>query len=70
MNWTEFSFILKPSPLGGIGVFATHDISSGTLLFNQEGHKIRTLKIKDVPKELIKYCVYINDEECWCSGTI
>ena len=24
--WSEFSFILKPSPVGGIGVFAAHDM--------------------------------------------
>lgn len=66
MNWTEFSFQLKPSPVGGIGVFATHDIPSGTLLFNNpEGHKIRILKIKDVPQEFSQYCVYVNDDECW-----
>lgn len=28
----ELSFILKPSPLGGIGVFCTHGIKSGTRL--------------------------------------
>lgn len=67
MNWTEFSFILKPSPLGGVGVFATHDIPSGTLLFNQDyKSNHRTLKIKDVPEELIKYCIYINNDECLC----
>lgn len=66
MPWTEFSFILKPSTLGGVGVFATHDISAGTQLFRHEGHTIRKLKIKNVPEELVKYCVYINDEECLC----
>lgn len=67
MKWTEFSFMLKPSPLGGIGVFATHDIPSGTLLFNQNSkHLVRTLKIKDLPAEALKYCVLINDEECFC----
>jgi len=64
--WTEFSFMLKPSSLGGVGVFATHDIPAGTVLFDQMKHKIRRLKIKDVPAELIQYCVYINDEECIC----
>ena len=67
MNWTEFSFVLKPSLLGGIGVFATHDIPSGTVLFNQKiDHAVRVLKIKEVPTDLIKYCVYISDEECLC----
>ena len=27
---SEFSFILKPSPTHGVGVFATHNISKGT----------------------------------------
>lgn len=65
MNWSEFSFILKPSQLGGIGVFATHDIAAGTPVFTQE-FNLRTLKIKEVPEELIKYCIYTNDEECLC----
>ena len=65
MEWSEFSYVLKPSPLGGIGVFATHDIAAGTLLANK-GHKIRVLKIKDIPPEFLKYCIYINNEECVC----
>lgn len=65
-DWSEYSFILKPSSLGGIGVFAVHDIPAGTSLFNPKGYTIRTLPIKDVPKEFIKYCIYINDEECIC----
>lgn len=60
---SEFSFILKPSPIGGIGVFATHDIPRGTLVFNTK-FIIRLLKIKDVPTDLLDYCVYLNDEEC------
>lgn len=67
MKWTEFSFILKPSTLSGIGVFATHDIPLGTVLFNQNiRSNLRVLKIKDVPAEAIQYCIYINDEECLC----
>jgi hypothetical protein len=66
VNWTEFSFILKPSPLGGVGVFATHDIPIGTILFANKKHIIRRLKVSDVPSELMQYCVYINDEECLC----
>jgi len=65
MQSTEFSFILKPSTLGGIGVFATHDIPVGTLLFNKS-FELRTLKVKDIPAELMQYCIYINDEECLC----
>lgn len=65
MEWSEFSFVLAPSPLGGVGVFATHDISAGTLLFNQN-FEIRTMNVKDVPSPLLKYCIYINDDECLC----
>jgi len=64
-TWSETSFILRPSSIGGIGVFATHDIPAGTLLC-RTSHNKRTLKIKDVPFEFLKYCVYINDEECIC----
>ncbi len=63
LNWSEFSFVLKPSPLGGVGIFAVHDIAAGTLVFNATYH-VRILKIKDVPGEFLKYCIYINDEEC------
>ena len=63
--WTEFSFMLSPSHLGGIGVFATHDIPKGTRLFSQKFAK-RKMKIKDVPSAFIKYCIFIDDEECFC----
>jgi hypothetical protein len=64
-EWTEFSFILKPSQLGGIGVFATHDIAKGTQVF-RSSFELRRLKTKDIPSELVKYCIYLNDEECLC----
>lgn len=63
MKSSEFSFILQPSSLGGIGVFATHDIPKNSLVFNTK-FKIRTLKIKDVPAPFIQFCVYLNDEDC------
>lgn len=65
MQWSEFSFMIKPSPLGGVGVFATHDIPKGTVLFDQN-FQIRTMKIKDVPSSLIQYCIYISEDECLC----
>lgn len=65
MQWSEFSFMLKPSPLGGVGVFANHDIPAGTHLLNYN-FEIRTMKIKDVPSSLIQYCIYISDDECLC----
>ena len=65
MQWSEFSFVLKPSSLGGVGVFATHDIQAGTLLLTN-GFGLKLIKIKDVPEAFIQYCIYLNDEECLC----
>jgi SET domain-containing protein len=65
MQWSEFTFKLKPSPFGGIGVFAIHDIPAGTHLFNKNC-ETRRMKVKDVPSSLIQYCIYISDEECIC----
>lgn len=62
---TEFSFILKPSILGGVGVFATHGIATGTSLFTEK-HSSRKMKIKDIPIDFIKYCIFLNDDECLC----
>jgi len=62
-KWTEFTFILQPSPLGGIGVFTTHDIPMGTRLFSGR-FSPRQMKSADVPDAFRKYCVYLNDEEC------
>jgi len=62
---TEFSFILKPSVLGGIGVFATHDIPRNTPLFSASPSP-RRMKTKDIPTDFIKYCIFVNDDECLC----
>lgn len=62
MEWSEFSFILKPSTLGGIGVFVTHDIPANTLVF-PKFHELRILAIKEVPNDFLKYCIFINDEQ-------
>lgn len=62
---TEFSFVLKSSSIEGIGVFATHDIPAGATLLNNS-FALRKLKTEDVPADLIKYCVYLNDQECLC----
>jgi SET domain-containing protein len=61
---TEFSFILKPSAVRGIGVFATHDIPAGTRVFAD--FTPRKMNIKDVPPEFRSYCVFINNDECFC----
>ena len=63
MEWTEFSFMLKPSPIAGIGVFATHDIPKGTHIFKST-FNLRKIKIQEVPEALRFYCILLNDQEC------
>lgn len=63
MERTEFTFILKPSPIGGIGMFATHHIPKGMQFANKKFTK-KKRKTKDVPEEFLKYCIHLNDEEC------
>ncbi len=65
MQTTEFTFVLKPSPIGGVGVFATHDIHEGTQLF-RANFSPRRMKTKEVPADFIKYCIFLDDEECIC----
>lgn len=65
MNTNEFSFILKTSPIGGIGVFATHDIEPGVkLAVYTEKHKSRLLHENEIPKELLMYCV-AKENDMW-----
>jgi SET domain-containing protein len=56
----EFSFILKPAKYG-IGVFAAHDIKTGTYLklFHEENEPSVGMerKKKDVPKYFRQYCL-------------
>ena len=49
----EFSFVLKPSPIAGVGVFVTHKIKKGTRLRIFSGEptrKIRTSEVKEQSK--------------------
>lgn len=63
VQWTEFSFILGLSNINGIGVFATHDIPKGTRVFSEK-RPPRKMKTKDIPDEFLKYCTFMNDEQC------
>ena len=64
-KWTEYTFILRPSSLGGIGVFATHDIPEGERVFS--GKTIpRKMRFAEIPEAFRKYCIYLNDDECLC----
>lgn len=60
---SEFYFILKPSSLGGIGVFSVTDLPKNTIIFTSDfSPKIRL--IKEVPEPFLKYCIYIDDKQC------
>ncbi|HVV69059.1 MAG TPA: SET domain-containing protein [Gammaproteobacteria bacterium] len=65
MESTEYSFILLPSTISGIGVFAAHDIPAGSHLFTTSFNS-RKKYIKDIPDAFIKYCIYIDNEQCLC----
>lgn len=60
---SEFALILKPSEIGGVGVFAASDIPAGKLVFSQPFHP-RLMKVNDIPKEFLKFVIYLNEEEC------
>lgn len=62
---TEFSFILKPSTISGIGIFATHDIPIGTSLFSGSLSS-RKMNSKDVPSVLLQYCIFLDKDKCLC----
>lgn len=65
----EFSFMLRPSAItsAGVGVFALHDIASGTLLdLWDEKSDVRNMDKEDIPKELIGYCVAQQDGTWSC----
>lgn len=63
--YNEYSFELKPSPLGGIGVFATHDIAKGTKVFTPNS-EIRIKLVEEIPPPLRKFCIFINPQEAIC----
>ena len=60
----EFSFLLKPSTVHGVGVFAAHDISKGTkLMLKPENYTSRKLKDEDRPEAFKMYCVKKEHED-------
>jgi len=66
----EFSFVLKPSPLGGIGVFCTHGIKKGTRLhLFPRGSRLITHKEIKLKTEvfgnnkLINFCNFYGVED-------
>jgi hypothetical protein len=65
MEWSEFHFVLMPSRLGGIGVFAAHDIETGMRVSDPK-FEVRVLKKKEIPPIFHKYCIHKNEEEFFC----
>jgi hypothetical protein len=65
-EWSEFTAILKPSKIqnAGVGVFATHDIKKGTILFSSVNKMIIGLS-DNVPEAFQKYIIDIDEEACW-----
>ncbi len=64
---TEFSFIVKPSQISGVGVFATHDISKETYLrLTAKGGETRRVKLRDIPKEFLGQVDHISEDEALC----
>ena len=63
----EFSFILKPSNISGVGVFATHDIAKGAKLsVIPEPRRERILNTDAVPEEFKQYCIHRENNKLWC----
>src|ERR1700679_1158322 len=46
----EFSFILKPSKIAGVGVFVTHKIQKDTRLRIFGGEPTRKMKVSEIQK--------------------
>lgn len=67
MKEEEFLVILKPSPIDGIGIFATTFIKKGRIVLPRI--KTRRAKIIDIPSAFLKYCVFLNNEECSCPNS-
>jgi len=68
MNQTnEFSFRLKPSDIGGVGVFALHDIETDIPLALKPNEKVGIVRQReDIPDELIEYCIANQDGTYSC----
>ena len=62
MKWTEFSAILKPSTISGVGVFAVHEMPVGMQILPK--YKAKKANISDIPAEFLSYCILLNGKEC------
>jgi len=63
----EFSFILKPSSIQGVGVFAAHGIAKGTKLkVFADDHTYRILDEETVPEGFDSLCLGLGDGKLGC----
>ena len=60
----QFSFILNPSGIKGVGVFATHGIAKGTYLaiFQSEKTRFVSAKKMDADPRLKQFCLFYGVE--------
>ncbi|HEY9404545.1 MAG TPA: SET domain-containing protein-lysine N-methyltransferase [Pyrinomonadaceae bacterium] len=67
LNTTEMFFVLRPSSIHGIGVFALQTIKKNTRLrLFAKGDRIRYLKSSSSLKDMLAYCVPIGDGYYMC----
>lgn len=64
VGWSEFSAILKPSPISGIGVFAAQNMGISELVLPK--FSPREEKINNIPTEFLGYCIFLDEEKCLC----
>lgn len=60
---SEFNLILKPSPIGGVGVFATCDLPAGSTVYDIT-EIIRIRRVEEIAEPFRMYCIYLDDERC------
>ena len=62
-TWSEYSAILAPSPIEGVGVFVTHDIKAGTIVLTGKCRVVR-MHEEEIPLDFLKYCTDIQNGYC------
>lgn len=63
LETSELSFVLKPSNIDGVGVFAAHPITKGTpLKLFEDNDTVRILATTDIPDYFKRYCLELNGE--------
>lgn len=60
---TEFSFILDRSEIAGIGLFITHPVSKGAVLYVDHDKEV-VRPIEGIPPQFLKFCMYTSTTEC------